>query len=356
MRDIEGEVRTNVNFFTDPIRPSEKTVVLTRNTAAQFELMNVLRARGYIHAKMLGNKSTRDAVLKLLGELAGPVASIVSRLNLRLDTTISASQNERYELLLALRASIEAWRKLFPAEDVDALDSRPKYVAWLEKVYADDAAKGDMLLVATIHAYKGRQAYRVCIFQPDTLPLPDRLKLEDDLRRCWEAWEERCIFFVAVSRAENKLHFMEHLEDGMNRTSLLTLWEPPTDPQLSNSTDDTVSAPASQAPPPPSFLHKLPPTPLSNSHPLPPPHPSPSTHTLPTSPLPISCRRAWLPPTRTPWTRVPRLRWPPFRSTASLPPCSSSKPSSSSTFAPTTPLTGTARLTRQRPSSASSTS
>ena len=58
MRDIEGEVRTNVNFFTDPIRASEKTVLLTRNTAAQFELMNVLRARGYIHAKMLGNMAS----------------------------------------------------------------------------------------------------------------------------------------------------------------------------------------------------------------------------------------------------------------------------------------------------------
>ena len=32
--------------------------MLTRNTAAQFELMNVLRARGYIHAKMLGNMAS----------------------------------------------------------------------------------------------------------------------------------------------------------------------------------------------------------------------------------------------------------------------------------------------------------
>ena len=57
--DDTHQVRTtNVNFFTDPIRASEKTVLLTRNTAAQFELMNVLRARGYIHAKMLGNMAS----------------------------------------------------------------------------------------------------------------------------------------------------------------------------------------------------------------------------------------------------------------------------------------------------------
>ena len=177
IRDVDGEFRENVTFHSHPI-------VLTRMSAAVFEIYSVLLSKGYIHVKMVGRKSTRDNVLKLLGELEGPMSSVLTRLNLRLDSSAPASQNERHDTTLALQASITAWSKMASAGDVDALDSRTAYSAWLEKVYTEDAAAGDTLVVSTIHGYKGRQATRVCIFQPDHLPLPDRLRLGGTCEHC----------------------------------------------------------------------------------------------------------------------------------------------------------------------------
>ncbi|EOD41447.1 hypothetical protein EMIHUDRAFT_193707 [Emiliania huxleyi CCMP1516] len=246
IRDVDGEYRENVTFHSHPIVAGERTALLTRMAATVFEIYNVLLSKGYIHVKMVGRKSTRDNVLKLLGELEGPMSSVLTRLNLRLDSSAPASQNERHDTTLALQASITAWSKLASAGDIDALDSRTAYSAWLEKVYTEDAAAGDTLVVSTIHGYKGRQATRVCIFQPDHLPLPDRLRLKDDPWRSWEADEERCIFNVALSRAEDRLHLMVHLEDGANRTGLLTLWDAPADLETSQSTEATASIISSQ--------------------------------------------------------------------------------------------------------------
>mmetsp|Transcript_13365 Transcript_13365/g.42686 ORF Transcript_13365/g.42686 Transcript_13365/m.42686 type:complete len:412 (-) Transcript_13365:161-1396(-) len=151
IRDVDGEYRENVTFHSHPIVAGERTALLTRMAATAFEVYSVLLSKGYIHVKTVGRKSTRDNVLKLLGELEGPISSVLTRLNLRLDSSAPASQNERHDTTLALQASIAAWCKLASAGDVDALDSRTAYTAWLEKVYIEDAAAGDTLVVSTIH-------------------------------------------------------------------------------------------------------------------------------------------------------------------------------------------------------------
>lgn len=247
MRDVEGLYRENCTFFTYPIKAGQSTAILTRLSAEVFEVWSVLLSKGYINAKMMGHKSTRDAILKLLGELDGTVSSMLTKIAIRLDTSAPASQNGRHDTLLALQASINVWRRLFPNEDVHMPASRSLYVQWLNKVYEDDAKAGDTLIVSTIHSFKGRQAERVYIMQPDLLPLPDRIKLENHELRSWEAFEEKNVYFVALSRAKDELLKMEHIEDGLTRSGLLQLFEAPASSE-GPSQQPAWSVPSSSAP------------------------------------------------------------------------------------------------------------
>ena len=91
---------------------------------------------------------------------------------------------------------------------------------YVEDMFTLSETNPNLVVVATVHASKGTQARTAYIFQPDFLPLQERIELGG-----WEEEEERCLPYVADSRAEDNLIRLQQV-DPVTRESIKLLFEP----------------------------------------------------------------------------------------------------------------------------------
>ena len=250
MRDLEGRYRDNATFWEYPIPSHKTTLILVRLAADVVKVWSVLLAKGYVHARINGCPSTKEAMHKLLNGFDGPINAIVTKLSLRLELSrASSSASSDHDMMLALFEAIATFRQQNTEVDVYMPQSRSAFVTWLSKNYDTDVATGrEKLLVSSIHQAKGLEAEVVYLLQPGLCPLQERLKLKDDPVRGWEAIEEPRVNYVARSRAIEDFFVMEHFDGGLTRGNLLSLWMRPQASEAtdSESTSATASAPSSQ--------------------------------------------------------------------------------------------------------------
>jgi len=200
MRDVEGIVTTGT-FHSHPIDLNQSTLILARSKEHALVLSSALRTRGY-PVQMHGTPEASAQLILLLEEYHGTLAQRQEGMQRAFDahSQTTSDSNKDHELLEALLILLDIYLKSDGAQDPHAYKSHESFVAFVHKFHEPGADTKGVVVVATCHASKSREADRVYLINGESVPLQDRVALGG-----WQRYEELCVAFVATTRAKNEL-------------------------------------------------------------------------------------------------------------------------------------------------------
>ena len=224
-RDVEGVVLYDASFYNHPIDNSKSTLVLCRMVRHAFRFYIVLLGKGY-NVQMHGLHDTQKALLAILNETTGPLQFAVDALTAELRDGAPSDTDARYDYVSALSHAAVAFLDSDPSVDAMMPEARDAFEQYVQKTYATKSGiTAGAIVCSSIHAAKGLEADHVFIGQPSLLPMKARIE-----RGGWEETEEKCVVFVARTRARDILQYLPNVED-CTRDAIMKLFEPPENAQ-----------------------------------------------------------------------------------------------------------------------------
>ena len=222
VRDIEGSV-LNGGFYEVPIDLTVDTMVLFRMRAHLLAAYSAMLSLS-IPVVIIGQKNTATQLLDLIGDSDGSLSRIQTIVDIkvkRLEATQGAS--EVYDLYVCLAGVCEMFQTENPNVDPTLPESATAFKEYVYNFFMPKKDLTGVVRLSTIHTAKGLKATRVYIAQGELLPLADRVA-----KGGWNAHEERCAWFVCLTRGADCMVFLRML-DRVTRATFLTLFEKPND-------------------------------------------------------------------------------------------------------------------------------
>ena len=223
MRDVEGSV-VQGSFYSHPIDLSIDNMVLFRMRSHLVTAYTAMLSFS-LPVSIVGQDDTATKLLDIIGNGAsGPLSSVEQMVKARvsrLDPTKGAS--EVFDLWTCLLGIIEAYCAANPSVDPTLPEALTGLKDHILRMFAPKQNLAGIVRLATIHSAKGLKATCVYIAQAELLPLKERVA-----KGGWNEHEERCVHFVAVTRATDIMVYLPSLER-VTRTTFLSLFEKPND-------------------------------------------------------------------------------------------------------------------------------
>ena len=127
-------------------------------------------------------------------------------------TSPTDASDDKYDMVCCLITLIHTWTEANPHLNIAEPGDPATMVVELfcdhvEQMYTQSKSNPNVVIVATVHSAQGMEAHTTYVFQPNLLPLEERVA-----EGGWEEEEERCLEYVAESRAIMNLIKLEILE------------------------------------------------------------------------------------------------------------------------------------------------
>ena len=255
-RTDPGLVADDATFVSHPFEFDKTILVLGRKAFDVLTMFRVCLGKG-IKAKMHGLDTAKELVA-MLDKLPALLSQSVAKLKLSLDRSMprqggsgTTGELATRELQQALLFFIQSYLQDHEALDSKLAAAKATVRAAIMTTFEDTKrAVPGVVYFSTIHSSKGLQSYSVYIINPGLCPLPDRVAKRHGPAD-WEAYEETCVAFIAVTRATDKLIYLQNL-DSTSYESVDKLFAKPEVPAAAGLPhSEQYSQPESEAEPQP---------------------------------------------------------------------------------------------------------
>ena len=210
--DREGEI-INIKFNQIPNLVKETDYVLSRHNADLFEVVFELLKKN-IKCKIIGKSEILNGLKNLIANKYYDSTSYYDNLLEHLQTLYDISEEKlgsnpaNFEKLENLRDSINIIETCYlNASNINNLNQLFLYIENLMDCNDDES-----VILSSIHRAKGLEGKRVFIIGYENLPYKKEGMLE------WQLYQENCLKYVAITRAQNTLFLSEAIPEKQSIT------------------------------------------------------------------------------------------------------------------------------------------